>query len=78
MVRIINGRIVGNVPDYGVFGEELVRAVGLDKGRRAAFDHGADGFKTIKKSKIYSKSKLTSKKTGKPLEIKTMPDRTKG
>lgn len=79
MVRIVNGRIVpGDIPDSGIFGKDLVRAMNASKGRRAVFVKGIDGNETINPFRKYSKSELISRKSGKVVRMKTMPDRTKG
>lgn len=77
MARIENGRIVGNIPDSGIFGEDLVRGMNPGSGRRAVMMKGTN-VENINPSKNYSKSELISRKTGKPIRMKTMPDRTKG
>ena len=77
MARIENGRIVGEIPDSGMFGGDIVRGMNPGRGRRAVMIKGTN-VETINPSKNYSKSELISRKTGKPIKTRTMPDRTKG
>jgi hypothetical protein len=72
---IINGKRV-NIPDSGVYGEDLKKAAGVKNGRRAVVQKGIE-IETIQSGKKYSKRDLIDKK-GNPVKISTIPDRTKG
>lgn len=73
---IINGRRV-SIPDSGVYGDDLIREANPGPGRRTVImDQGR--FQTVDPSKRYSKRDLINKKTGKPIKVSHMPDRTKG
>jgi len=73
---IINGRRV-EIPDSGVYGEELQRIAGDQLGRRTVIKEKGTSFKTIESNKVYKKSDLFDKH-GNPVKITTIPDRTKG
>lgn len=75
MAKIVNGRLV-DVPDGGLYGEELISALNPGPGRRAVLGRGIK-VETINKGKRYSKTELTGR-GGKPVMVKQMPDRTKG
>jgi hypothetical protein len=75
MAEIRNGRLV-DVPDSGLYGEDLVNAINPGQGRRAVVGSGIK-VETINPNKHYSKSELTGR-GGKPVMVKQMPDRTKG
>lgn len=77
MARIQNGRLVGDIPDSGLYGEDLINALGPEAGRRPVIGQGIK-VETINPRRQYKKSELVSRKTGKPVMLKTMPDRTKG
>jgi hypothetical protein len=77
MATIKNGRLVGEIPDSGLSGLDLVNALQPGGGRRAVIGQGVK-VETIDPRKRYSKADLISRKTGKPVMLRTMPDRTKG
>ena len=78
-VKIQNGKLVGDIPDSGVFGQTLLDELNPGHGRRGVL-LGKDGVdvEAIDPRKRYSKQDLISSRTGKPLKASTMPDRTKG
>lgn len=75
MAIIINGRRI-NVPDSGVYGEDIIREASPGRDRRPVFQDGLD-FKTVQPNRLYQKQELIDKK-GNPIKISTIPDRTKG
>lgn len=75
MAIIINGRRI-NVPDSGVYGEDIIREANPGRDRRPVFQDGLD-FKSVQPGKLYRKQELIDKK-GNPVKISTIPDRTKG
>lgn len=75
MARIFNGRLV-DVPDSGIYGEDLVSALSPGPGRRAVMGSGIK-VETINPRKHYASSELRGR-GGKPIMVKQMPDRTKG
>lgn len=77
MATIRNGRLVGEIPD-SVSGDELIRGLKPKGNRRAVLIKGANNVETIKKGKRYTKRDLISRRTGESVQMKTMPDRTKG
>ena len=78
MATIRNGRLVGEIPDSGIYGEELIKGLKPRGKRRAVLLKGANNVETIEKDKRYTKRDLISQKTGRSVQMKTMPDRTKG
>jgi hypothetical protein len=77
MARIRNGRLEGEIPDSGMFGQDLINELQPGSGRRAVIGQGVK-VEAIDPRKRYSKDQLISRKTGKPVMLRTMPDRTKG
>lgn len=75
MARLQNGRLI-DVPDSGISGQELISTLNPGQGRRVVTQSGIT-VESIKPGKLYSKSELTGR-DGKPVRVKTMPDRTKG
>jgi hypothetical protein len=77
MATIKNGRLVGQIPDSGIYGADLIAGLQPKSGRRAVIGRGVK-VEEIKPQKRYTKADLVSIKTGKPVMLRTMPDRTKG
>jgi hypothetical protein len=77
MATIKNGRLVGEIPNSGLYGQDLIDELRPGSGRRAVIGKGVK-VETIDPRKRYTKSDLISIKTGKPVMLRTMPDRTKG
>lgn len=75
-MAIINGRRVTNIPNAGVYGEDLIKEMKPGPGRRPVLQR-AGGFERIRPEKLYSKAELLDRK-GKPLKVSDIPDRTKG
>lgn len=78
MATIRNGRLVGEIPNSGIDGKELIQGLNPKGKRRAVLLKGANNVETIEKNKKYTKRDLISQKTGRSVQMKTMPDRTKG
>jgi len=75
MARIVNGRLV-DVPDSGMYGDDLIDALNPGPGRRVVMGSGIK-VETVKRGQKYGASELRGR-GGKPLMVKEMPDRTKG
>jgi hypothetical protein len=75
-MAIINGRRI-YVPESGMSGRDIIKEANPGSNRRTVVHRGLN-FETIEPNRLYSKEALISKKTGQPLKISTIPDRTKG
>ncbi|WP_417733859.1 hypothetical protein [Roseovarius sp.] len=75
MARIVNGRLV-DVPDGGMYGDDLIDSLNPGKGRRIVMGSGIK-VETVKRGEKYSADRLRGR-GGKPIMVKEMPDRTKG
>ena len=75
MARIVNGRLV-DVPDSGMYGDDLIDALKPGPGRRIVMGSGIK-VETVKRGVKYSADQLNGR-GGKPIMVKEMPDRTKG
>jgi hypothetical protein len=75
MARIQNGRLV-DVPDSGLYGDDLIDAIKPEPGRRVVIGSGIK-VETVKRGQKYSAEVLRGR-GGKPIMVKEMPDRTKG
>jgi hypothetical protein len=73
---IINGKRV-EIPDSGVYGEDLQRESGNKPGRRTIIKEQGTSFKAIDPNKKYYPNDLKDKR-GNPVKIVNIPDRTKG
>lgn len=78
-MAIINGRRIdpNEIPDAGVYGEQIIRSAKPSEGRRIVIEKGTTQFETIDPRRRYSKSDLLDKK-GRSVKIADIPDRTKG
>ena len=81
MAKIINGRLVSPIPDGGISGNELIEAARAAKpkkpNRRIVLQDGIH-VEEVKPARRYTKRQLISKKTGQPVRVKDMADRTIG
>lgn len=73
---IINGRLVTNVPDAGVYGQDIINELNLRPGRRPVLQKKS-GFETVTPDRRYRKQDLIDRK-GNPLKVSDIPDRSKG
>lgn len=75
MARIQNGRLV-DIPDTGMYGSDIIKAIKPDRGRRPVIRNGTRVEK-VEPGKFYPRNQLFDRH-GNPVGAGDMPDRTKG
>ena len=75
-MAIINGRRI-QVPYSGMYGSDLIDAVGVQPGRRPVVNRGGTQFETVNPHKLYTQEDLLNKHRI-PVKVTTIPDRSKG
>ena len=75
-MAIVNGRRI-NVPDSGIYGNEVINQADPRPGRRVIVNTGGTQFETVNSAKHYSKQELLDR-WGNPVKVTTIPERVKG
>lgn len=77
-MAIINGRRIdpNNVPNGGMYGQDLVRGIAISAGRRPVIQRGGH-FEPLDQNKRYAKHELQDRQ-GRGVKVTSIPDRSKG